>query len=405
MLTILRKHQRILFMIVATVTIASFLFFGTVSNLTTQETAVDKEMTQAVDGSPIMERDVQKMIRFFSCDNVDFIQKDLFATGLGVIIAEKYFDELKEGFAERLIKAKHYRPYAHPQAPFINVEEVWSRFAPEVRSHLSALKETPLSPQSFALFCRLYLDQTVVSPALLEKILMYQQNQYDWIRPDPSLSPERLALFGFHSLEDWFSPKYLEKVALTVINAAKIAQEKGYRISKEEVKADLIEHTIDYLKVSTRKDNITRQDAQNLLRSVLYYKQIDEADSLQIWKNIMLFRRLFDEVGQGMFLDNLAYHQFADYAGASASIERYQLPALLRFQNFRDFLKFQYYIDAVAPKTKSQKLPLQFYNIEEVEKRCPQLVQSKFYLEVSRAKREEVASRITLKETWKLGNQ
>ena len=50
MLTILRKHQRILFMIVATVTIASFLFFGTVSNLTTQETVVaDKEMTKAVE--------------------------------------------------------------------------------------------------------------------------------------------------------------------------------------------------------------------------------------------------------------------------------------------------------------------------------------------------------------------
>ncbi|MFS8563920.1 MAG: hypothetical protein LVR00_06240 [Rhabdochlamydiaceae bacterium] len=209
-----------------------------------------------------------------------------------------------------------------------------------------------------------------------------------------------LLFLGFILLEDWFTPKYLEKVALTVINAAKIAQEKGYRISKEEVKADLLEHTVGYLKVSLRKDNVTRTDAQNLLRSVLYYKQIDEADSLQIWKNIMLFRRLFDEVGQGMFLDNLVYHQFADYAGASASIERYQLPAFLRFQNFRDFLKFQYYIDAVAPKTKSQKLPLQFYSIEEVEKRCPQLVQSKFYLEVSRAKRQEIASRITLKETW-----
>ncbi|MFS8563922.1 MAG: hypothetical protein LVR00_06250 [Rhabdochlamydiaceae bacterium] len=33
--------------------------------MTTQETVVDKEMTQAVDGSPIMERDVQKMVRFF----------------------------------------------------------------------------------------------------------------------------------------------------------------------------------------------------------------------------------------------------------------------------------------------------------------------------------------------------
>ena len=35
-----------------------------------------------------------------------------------------------------------------------------------------------------------------------------------------------------------------------------------------------------------------------------------------------------------------------------------------------------------------------------MEKRAPQLVYSKFYLDVSRVKREDVASRVTLKETW-----
>jgi hypothetical protein len=402
MLTFLRKHQRILFMVVATVTIASFLFLGTATNLVSEEKVVDKEMTKAIDGSSLMERDVQSMIRFFSCANIDFIQTDFFSTGLGVIVAETYFDQLKGEVGERLEKAKHYRPYAHPQAPFINVEEVWHRFAPEVISHISSLKESPLSPQSFALLSRLYLDQTVVSPALLEKILLYQQKQYEWIRQDPSLSEERLALFGFHSLEDWFGPKYLEKVALIVMNAAKIAQGKGYTIAKEEVKTDLLQHTRDFLKAKTHKDQITEKEAQDFLRYQLRLRQIDETASLKIWKNIMLFRRLFDEVGQGMFLDNLLYHQFADYAGEAVTIERYQLPAFLRFQNFRDFLKFQYYIEAVAPKVKTHlaKLPLQFYEVEELEKRSPELVYSQFYLEVSKVKRSDIVQRITLKETW-----
>ncbi len=402
MLTFLRKHQRFFFMVVATVTIASFLFFGTVSQMAVEERVVDKEMTKAIDGSSIMEKDVRSMLKFFSCTGSDFIQKDLLSTGLGVIVAEKYFDEIKGEFKERLEKAKHYRPYAHPEAPFINVEEIWHRFSPEMATRVAYVKESPLSPDGFALFCRLYLDQSTFSPALLQKILLYQQKQFEWIHNDPSLSEERLTLFGFRSLEDWFGPKYLEKVTLMVMNAAKIAEEKGYQIAKEEIKTDLVKHTLDFLKFSAHQEGATYRDAQDFLRHQLYVNQIDESSALKAWKNIMLFRRLFDEVGQGMFLDNLVYHQFADYAGESVTIERYQLPALLRFQNFRDFLKFHYYVDAVAPKTKSHltKLPLQFYDIEELEKRCPQLVTSKFYLDVCKVKQEDMAERITLRETW-----
>lgn len=402
MLTFLRKHQRFFFMLVAAVTIASFLFFGTFSPMSVEETVAHKELTKAIDGSPIMEKDVHSLIKFLSCQSCDFIQKDLLSTGLGVIVAEKYFNEIKDDFKERLDKAKHYRPYTHPEAPFINAQEIWQRFSPDMATRCQLIKEAPLSPDGFALLCRLYLDQATFSPGLLKQILLYQQKQFDWLHNDPSLSEERVALFGFRSLEDWFGPCYLKKVALLVMNAAKIAEEKGYQIAKEEIKTDLNEHTLDYLKLSYPQQAATYKDAQDFLRHELYVRQIDEASALKCWKNIMLFRRLFDEVGHGIFLDNLAYHQFAEYAGESVSIERYQLPALLRFQNFRDFLKFQYYIDAVAPRTKSHltKLPMQFYTTQEVERRCPQLVTSQFYLDILKVKLDDIAQRITLKETW-----
>ncbi|MFS8563921.1 MAG: hypothetical protein LVR00_06245 [Rhabdochlamydiaceae bacterium] len=71
---------------------------------------------------------------------------------------------MKEGFAERLTKAKHYRLYAHPQASFINVEEALSRFAPEVLSHLAALKETPLSRKALLFFADSILIRQLYLP-------------------------------------------------------------------------------------------------------------------------------------------------------------------------------------------------------------------------------------------------
>src|SRR5262249_29767600 len=64
-------------------------------------------------------------------------------------------------------------------------------------------------------------------------------------------------------------------------------------------------------------------------------------------------------------------------------------------------LKFQSYIEAVstAPRT-SLNLPKSFSSVAEVEKRMPELVQRRCQLIWKEVKKEEIAQRITLKETW-----
>lgn len=115
----------------------------------------------------------------------------------------------------------------------------------------------------------------------------------------------------------------------------------------------------------------------------------------------MLVHRLFNEVGQGIFVDPLSYQQFAAFAEESATVEVYQLPSVLRLNDFRSLLKLQYYIEAVAPKTKKlAELPRQFLSPDEVEKKSPELVVSRYELAVVKTTKEEIGARLTLKETW-----
>lgn len=402
MMKFLRKHQRSLLIVISVMTIASFSFFGTFGTFSANDKVVDKEIAQAIDGTPIMQRDVQSMVRFLSFGNADVVERDLLATGMASILAERYFDAIQDEFQLRLDKIKHYKTYVHPQAPFLNAEEVWKRFIPQMMLHLADLKRDEASPQTFALYCRLYLDQVAFPPDILKRVLSYHQQQYGWIQEDPMMTEERLSLFGFQSLEEWFGEEFMRRACFFFINTALMAQEKGYTISSEEARADLLQNALCHLQSYGQKQDATYQEANEFLQHQLRVSGIDEAGAVKIWKRVMLFRRMFDDVGQAIFLDPLTYEQFAAYAGERASIDLYQLPEKLRLRDFRSLLKFQFYLDAVAPKNRGSyaKLPSQFSSVAELEKRFPELVQSRFHLEVAKATREEIAQRVTLKETW-----
>jgi GcvH upstream region-like protein len=400
MMKFLRKHQRLLFMIIAVMTIASFSFFGTFGTFISDDRAPDREIAKAVDGSPIMEREVQAMVRFFSFGSSTAIEHDFLSTGMGTILAERYFDKIKSDFEPRLEKTKRYQPYRHPQAPFISAEGAWKQFLPQMNDHLGRVKQGDLSPETFSAYIALYLDQTAFTPELLQRVLSYQQKQYQGVQPDPAIEPSRLALFGFHSLEDWFGPTYLELLSVFLINTSKIAEERDYSISNEEARADLLQNSLQTLQSLSNKKELTFADAEEFLGHQLKISGIEPAMGVKIWKKVMLFRRLFDDIGSAVFVDPLTYEQFAVFAGESANLELYELPAHLRLQDFRSLLKLQFYLDAVAAKSRGLKLPTSFLSPQEVERKYPELVQSRFSLEVAKVSKEEIAQKVTLKETW-----
>ncbi len=401
MMNFLRKHQKKMLMIVTMMIIASFTFFGTSATLNSRDIP-DKKVAIALDGSPIMERELQAMVRFMTMGTNEMLKNDLMSTGLTTILAERYFDELKGDFEEKLEKARRFTPYVHPQAPFLSAEQAWKMYAPQIPYHLAAVKQGDLSPKTFAAYSDLYIDQVACPPELLRRILLMQQQHFTWIPPDRDLYDLRhLALFGHQSFEEWFGPRFTEVLGKFLFNAAAIAEKKGYKVSINEARANLLQTCLQTLRSVPSKDQATFADASEFLRQQIQMCGIDESQAVKVWRKVMLVHRLFNEIGQGIFVDPLSYQQFAAFAEESATVEVYQLPDILRLNDFRSLLKLQYYIEAVSPKSKRlADLPRQFLSPEDVEKKVPELVVSRYELEVAKATREEIGTRLTLKETW-----
>jgi GcvH upstream region-like protein len=401
MMNFLRKHQKKMLIVITVMIIASFCFFGTSATLATREIP-DKKLAEAIDGSPIMERELHAMVRFLSIGKNEMLSNDFISAGLMTILAERYFDEIKDEFQERLEKAQRFSSYVHPQAPFLSASQIWNRFIPQLPRHLAEVQQGDLSPKTFSIYCDLYLDQTIFSPEMLRRYLIYQQQQVSWVSPDMGLSDSRhLALFGYHSFEEWFGSRFTEILGKFLFNAAAIAEQKGYKVTTDEARADLLQTCLNTLRSGSSKEEATFADASEFLRMQVQMAGVDETQAAKIWKKVMLVQRLFNEVGQAVFVDPLSYQQFTAFADERAVVEVYQLPEVLRLRDFRSLLKLQFYLDAVAHPSKSKKdLPQQYLTVEEVEKKVPELVVSRYELEVAKTTKEEVGSRLTLKETW-----
>lgn len=397
MMNFLRKHQKKLFIVITVMTILSFTFFGTFNTIAERDVA-DKQVGKAIDGSLVMERQVHALIRFLSMGPSDILKNDLLSSGLISILAEKHFAEIEKEFGEKLDRAKRYTPYTHPQAPFVSAVQVWNRFVPQLPNHLNELKAGDLSAKTFAVYCQLYLDQAEFPPEIMARVLHYQQQQFSWMTPDrDAADPRRQALFGAQTFEEWFGPQFSEVLGQFIFNAAAIAEKKGYKVSTDEARADLLQTSLQALRVA--KQEATFADALEFMRGHLQMTGVDESQMVKLWKKVMLVHRMFNDVGNAVLVDPLSYEQFSSFADEKATVEVYQLPEFLRLSSNLSQLKLHYYLEAVAPRSKAE-LPRQFFTPEEVEKKLPELVVSWFDLTVAKTTKEEIGSRLTLKETW-----
>ena len=419
MLSFFRKHQRGFFIFVTVIIVISFTFFGGVSSFINTEEVQDEVIGKAVDGSNISKREVEELVRFLSTSaqdaallgrdkipnmlNDDVIRKDFLSTGMGEQLAGRFFELLKPEVEERFLKVKNYVPYAHPEAPFINVSSIWQQFQPEVIQHMAFLKEgcQAADLSFFSMLSQLSIKQLNFPAAMVRRILLYQQSQYPDLRPDESLHYANLQPYGFETMEDWLGRGYMQLIAQYIINAAKIAEKRGYAISNEEVKIELLKNMQTGIAALHLKDNPSITDARAFLRQQLHHLGLNENHAVKIWKKVMLFRRLFSDVGSFALVDALPFDAFSAYADDGVKVEQYGISDGLRIRDFRSMLKFQCYLEGVAGVSRSSlQVPKNSPSVQEVEKRAPEFVQRRCRLEWREVKKEEIAQRVTLKETW-----
>ncbi len=407
MLEFFRRYQRAFFFVITIVVITSFVFFGTFSTFMGEVERPDQQVGQTVEGSPIMLSEVQKLARFISTDREDganrhgllpnfcndgVIRNDFLRTRLADVLVAEYFDALKEDFASRLEKAKRFHSYAHPEAAFLSAKAVWDQLLPSFNKEIASLQEEKeVSVAVFSHLTKLYEMQGRLPPETLRRILVYQHQQYPWLAIDQRLSYEDLALFGFHSISDWFGRDFIDLVAQFILNAAEVAERKGYRVSLEEAKGDLVHHFVE------SKEKILQGKADFNFHQHLRMLGFDERSAAALWQKVLLFRRYFQEVGETAFVDRLPYRDFAAYAEETATIRKYEWS--LRLQTAQDLANYRLYVKAVCSKGTEQ-IPKSFLSVEDVEQKYPALVRSTYRAQVAEVTKKQLALRPSLKEVW-----
>lgn len=409
MLNFFRKYQKFFFIFVTIFIVSSFCFFGTSSILQGGAEEVDRVVGKAIDGSSITSRELEALNRILSASyeehtttlnlfNDGVIRKEFLSTGMGSLLVERHFDLIKEDLEARLKKAKHFRPYIHPKAPFLSAEAIWQQYFPMLSRDLAFVRaETEATPESFFLLSRLYAAQLQFPPDSLKQFLLYQQNHFQNLPPDPDLQRSDLSLFGFHTMEDWFGPHFVNLVSRFIINSAAMAAQRGYSVSYDEARADLLFNVNQVLQAH----RIDLSEIQSHFQGQLRALQLDETTAIKAWRKVMLFRRLFHDVGNSALVDPLVYQTFGKYAKEGVTVDVYQLPKELRFENTIALFKFQLYLDAVASNKESgMMLPTAFLTPDEVEKHFPELVERRFVVKIAEARMDQIAARVSLKETW-----
>jgi len=420
MLRFCRRYQQYFFIIIAVVVVVSFSFFGTHYAVHSLQKVDNHPIGIGIDGSKLMRREIDEMVRFLwsDCNDVSLIdknmmpnffndgviKKDLFESGIGIMLIETYFNELKEEFTERITKHKRFRPYRHPKAPFISVEHLWEQLLPSQKIAWERFIQEREAPTLDTLntLIELYLGEQTIPSHLLREYLLVQQRHYKWIEPDPELRLINLNMFHCHTLEDWFGPRFLELSAQFISNVALLAKQRGYKVSYEEARIDLIHNGYEALKKQQQKETLSGKELSSLWSKQLHYLNMDEKDAVHVWQKIMLFRRLFEEAGGAVFMDPHIYQTFHEFTSKVAEVDLYQLPKYLEMKDFFSVMKFEFYLDAIAKEGRDlMVLPKEFASVQEIEEKYPELVQERFLVEVSEVCKENIALNVSIKEMWK----
>lgn len=416
-----RKYQRFLFLIITIVIIISFSFFGTYSTLSAPMHG-DQIAFTAVDGTKVTRSELEEMALFLRTDMIDknqlggvwgpnffndgVITQDFLTTGLAHILAMQFKGDLQADLAPRLEKEKRFPLYVHPQAKFVGAETVWSHFAPQLKNNLDSLRtqDNAISPEAVLARINLYLSEKQFPQSSLRQVLHYQQQQYRWLLPDENLDRTDLSLFGYHTLDDWFGPTFLRLISEFIINSAKIAEERGYRVTKDEALASLIHNSQLSFEQNRSSPYLGVSSSEEYFQEQLRRMGMDQSKAIKLWTQVLLFRRLFHGFGNSMFLSPFFYKNMEEYANQFISGDLYRLPQDLRFGNFSAMQKLEIYLNAISKRPDEKAvldLPKEFLPITEVESKTPELVQKRYLVDIAQVDKRSLQAKVGIKETWK----
>ncbi len=422
MLQFLRKHQKFFFAIVTAVIIVSFCFFGTYGTMQREVEIPDCPIGKLIDDSPLMSQELELLTSFLStsCNEHQLLEKGqmpnllndgviqhlFLETGLLSLIAKPYFSEIAPELKERIDRVRTYRHYIHRDAPFLSCEAVWNRFFPGMKQEIQTLSKSSLGDEeSLDLLGALYLHQGQLPTDVLRRILTYEQQQYTSLRRDDRLERIDLSMFGFQNLEEWLGGKLMRVIAQVILNGAAKAEREGYRVSEEEARRSLQQSLHHGITKTLSGRELKGEELYKIYQQQIHALHREERQVIAMWQKVLLFREMFEDVGASVILDASTHRAFSDFAREKLLVNTYELPEALHLKKFRDLLKLQTYLEAVAiaPGKKtaaSLQLPDRLATVFDVLSCTPELVEHRFNAEIAEVHYEALALQVTLKQIY-----
>ncbi len=417
MLSFFRKHQKYFFFFVTIVIVTTFVFFGSYQAFSNRYTPDDSVLYKTFDGTKVRRSHYEALCRFIGEEPVGasrrlvpesaltdgLLSVDFLERGWGLLLFKKFEKECSEDLHQKASREKLYTPYCHPATKNISALRAWELFASDIPRLIKEIQshENPSDAQAFQNRIDLFLAERRFPPSLLSYILRSQEKELFGNALDPRLYRDDIGIFGYKNAEEWFGRNFIEKVTQCILNGVSLAKAKGYKVTDQEAMADLLEHCHQVASFYNQGEDANAIPAQQIYNRALMSTHLDERGLLNLWSDILLFKKMVKDVSFSALMDVETLRSFFAEAHETATLKIFKLPEALRFKNVEELKRFEKYISLACGTSSSlEEVPLTLASTAEIAKRAPELVGKRYVLDVVSVNKKSLYSKVTLNETW-----
>jgi hypothetical protein len=363
-----RKYQKLIFGLVGGVVVLSFSFFGTYSALMSPGQAPELVARTMPDGTRVSAREWEQLVAFLRSSRVSahlmrdplqanlindgVIEADLLATGVAPLLGAALGEAGAKELAEREARERMMPLYVHPGAPSITAQSAWEQFAPGLAKQWNLWMAAQGSPsdERWQRRAELYLAQRQLPPEWLRALLYQQEKLNKSLAADGRLKQIDLALFGYHSLEDWFGKPFVEQAASWILHGAMYAEQQGHHVSLEAARADLLRQGAEAFALVREDPRLEGVDFNLFFHHQLAQWGGDEELAVRLWQRVLLLRKLLSSQADVALGALLPYEQFGRYATCGWQVKRYELAPELRSLSPEEKGKLAAYVELLGPE-------------------------------------------------------
>ena len=415
----LRKYQSSLYAVITVLILCSFFFFG--SNSTIQNTPKgDTTSFYDVSKTPISHKQLEQMIHFITSDQYGFLQSDgslgsnflnsgditklLLSPSVGSTLLNSQMDKVQKLISDRKGKEKNFQPYQHPSIPYISLKNLWQQYALPLSTayntyHKSLTRnDTPIAE---LLENRLQLMQAhnKISPSLFKRVLLQQQNQYEWIPADNNLYGLDLSLFGYNNLVDWLGHDLTRHVAETIYNIAAHAKQIGYVVDDTETEVHLKHQLEVAYQFFQRNPNNPKLSLEQFYNKQLAILNMTETQVKDLCTKTLLAEKFLNERTNAVLIKPTFYKKFLSKAYETLVTDCYSLKKDLQFADNHQMHLFEIYLSKTHQYNigTSPLLPPEPLSIEETKRKNPEFIVYPVQLSFRHINKDSYAQSINLK--------